>query len=95
MKKLTNKQRLKVKSSIIDANNRLNGIFNSFDSFNNKFSSGNRLIDMFPSYFSFYPLDKKSAETRKTHLCKLDEIIFNTLTNLKIAIVVSDTSIKN
>jgi len=95
MEKLTNKQRLKVKSFIIDANNKLNGTFNSLDSFNNKFSPGNRLIDMFPSHFSFYPSNRKSAETKKTHLCKLDEIIFNTLTNPKTAIVVLDMSIKN
>ena len=40
-----------VKSSIIDANNRLNGIFHSFDSFNNEFFPRNRFIDMFPSHF--------------------------------------------
>jgi len=95
MEKLTDKQRLKVKSSTIDANNRLNGIFNFFDSFNKKFSPRNRLIDMFPSCFSFYSSDRKSAGTRKTHLYKLNEIIFNASIDPKIAIVVSDMSIKN
>jgi len=97
MEKLTNKQKLKVKSSIVDTNNRLNGIFHSFDPFNNKFkfSPGNRLIDMFPSCFSFYLSDKKSAETRKIHLCKLDEIIFNASTDPKTAIIILDVSIKN
>ena len=95
MEKLTDKQRLKVKSSIVDANNRLNGIFHSFDSFNNKFSSRNRLIDMFLSCFLFYLSDRKSAETRKTYLHKLDKIIFNTLTDPRMAIIISDVSIKN
>ena len=95
MKKLTDKQRLKVKSSIVDANNRLNGIFHSFDPFNNKFSSRNRLIDMFLSCFLFYLSDRKSAETRKTYLHKLDKIIFNTLTDPRMAIIISDVSIKN
>ena len=95
MKKLTDKQRLKVKSSIVDANNRLNGIFHSFDPFNNKFSSRNRLIDMFLSCLLFYLSDRKSAETRKTYLHKLDKIIFNTLTDPRMAIIILDVSIKN
>ena len=50
---------------------------------------------MFPSHFLFYLSDKKSAETRKTHLCKLNEIVFNASTDPKIAIVILDMSIKN
>ena len=50
---------------------------------------------MFSSYFLFYLSDRKSAETRKTHLCKLDKIVFNTSTDSIIAIVISDISIKN
>ena len=95
MEKLTPKQRLKIKGPIIDANNRLNGIFDSFDSFNNKFSPGNKLIDLFSSYFSFYFSNRKCTEIRKTHFCKLDEIIFNTSADPKTAIVILDASIKN
>ena len=75
MEKLTSKQRLKIKDPIIDANNRSNGIFDSFDFFNNKFSPGNKLIDLFSSCFSFYFSNRKCTETRKIHLCKLNEII--------------------
>ena len=50
---------------------------------------------MFPSHFLFYLSDKKSAETRKTYLCKLNEIVFNASTDPKIAIVILDMSIKN
>ena len=95
MEKLTPKQRLKIKGPIIDTNNRLNGIFNSFDSFNNKFSPGNKLTDLFSSCFSFYFSNRKYTEIRKTHLCKLNEIIFNTSADLKTAIVILDASIKN
>jgi len=95
MEKLTNKQKLKVKSSIVNTNNRLNGIFYSFDPFNNKFSPGNRLIDMFLSYFSFYLSDRKSAENKKIHLCKLNEIIFNASTDSKTVIIILNVSIKN
>ena len=86
---------MKVKSFIINANNRLNKIFHFFNSFNNKFSSRNRLINIFLCYFSFYLSDRKSTETRKIYLYKLDEIIFNTSTDPKTAIIILDISIKN
>ena len=95
MEKLISKQRLKIKGSIIDANNRLNGIFKSFNLFNNKFSPWNRLIDLFSSHFSFYLSDRKYVDTRKIHLCKLDEVVFNALADPKTAVIVLDTSIKN
>jgi len=40
LKKLTSKQQLKVKSSIVDANNHLNRILPSFDSLHKELSSG-------------------------------------------------------
>ena len=92
---LTIKQWLKVKSSIVDTNNRLNGVFNSFDSFNNELSPGNRLINLYSSYFYFHYSDRKSSNTRNIHLCHLNEIVFNVSSNPKMAIVISDASIKN
>ena len=77
LKKLTSKQWLKVKGCIVDVNNRLNGIINSFNPFSNKWSPGNRLIDVFPSYSSFYLSNKKCAKVKKAHLHKLDELIFH------------------
>ena len=91
----TIKQQLKVKSSIVDANNRLNGVFNSFDSFNNEFSSGNKLIDIYSSHFTFHHSNRKNSNTRKIHLCHLHKIVFHTSINPKKAIIISDTSIKN
>ena len=95
IEKLTPKQRLKIKDPIIDSNNRLNGIFDFFNPFNNKFLPGNRLINLFSSCFSFYLLDRKSTRTRKIYLCKLNEIIFNASDNPKAVIVILDASIKN
>jgi len=86
---------LKVKGCIVDVNNRLNGIFNSFDPFSNKLSPRNRLIDIFPSYSSFYLSNKKCAKVKKAHLHKLDELIFHMSVDPKTTIVVSDASIKN
>ena len=48
---MTSKQRLKIKSSIIDANNYLNGIFSSFNYLNSKFFLRSRLADNFSSFF--------------------------------------------
>jgi len=60
-----------------------------------EFSPGDRLIDIFPSYFLFYSLDHKNEKSRKAHICKLDKLIFPVPADSKTAIVVSDTSIKN
>ena len=40
-------------------------------------------------------LNRKSAETRKTYLYKLNKIVFNASDNFKAAFIVLDTSIKN
>ena len=89
------KQRLNIKSSIIDVNNHLNGIFSSFSSMNSESSPEYRLINIFPSCFSFHQADCRSKETKSTHIQKLDKIAFIKLSNSKTIIVMSDTSIKN
>ena len=67
LKKLTSKQQLNVKGSIVDANNRLNKVFPFFISFNSGFLPGNRLINIYPSYFSFHSTDKYK-ESRQVHI---------------------------
>jgi len=79
----------------VDANNRLNRVFNSFDPFNNEFSPRNKLIDIYSSCFSFHYSDRKSSNTKKTHLHFLDKTVFNASSDPKMAVVISDTSIKN
>ena len=60
--KLTLKQQLNIKESIVDANNRLNRVFPSFIPFSSKFLPRNRLIDIyFSHFFSFY----KQAQKRQ------------------------------
>jgi len=59
LEKLTPKQQLKFKSSIIDANNYLNGIFSSFDPFHKELSSNFRPVDNFPDLFSFQIVNYK------------------------------------
>jgi len=95
MKNLSPKQILKIKGPIVDANNKLNSIFKSFDPFNHEFSPSNRLVDSFSSCFSFFLLDRKGVDSRKTHLHKLNKVIFNALADSKTAVIISDASIKN
>ena len=95
MENLTTKQKLKIKEPIIDANNRLNGIFKLFDLFNLEFFSGNRLVDLFSNHISFSYSDRRSIDFRKSHIRKLDEVVFNALTDPNSAIIVLDASIKN
>ena len=47
LENMTPKQQLKIKSSIVDTNNCLNGIFPVFDSLNSEFSPGSQLVDTF------------------------------------------------
>jgi len=91
LEKLTSKQLLNVKGSIVDVNNRLNGVFPSFI---REFSSENRLINIYPSHFSFYFIDKHK-KGKKAYIWKLNDLILQVSDNLKMTIVVSDTSIKN
>ena len=55
---------------------------------------GNRLIDIYSSHFSFHSTNKHK-KGRKAHIQKLNNLIFQVSDDSKIAIVVSDTSIKN
>ena len=73
LKKLTPKQQLNVKGFIVDVNNRLDGVFPSFISFSSEFLPGNKLIDIYPSCFSFHSMDKHK-EGRKAYIQKLNNL---------------------
>jgi len=94
LKKLTPKQLLNVKGSIVDVNNRLNRVFPSFIPFSSEFLPGNRLIDIYPSCFSFHSTDKHE-EGRKVYIQKLNDLTLQMLDDSKTAIDISNASIKN
>jgi len=58
-----------------------------FVPFSSEFSPRDRLINTFPSYFSFYSLNSKSKESLKTHLYNLDNITLQALADSPSAIV--------
>ena len=88
---LTAKQRLQLKSSFIDVDDKHNEFFLSFSFFDKEFKPENRLIDLFSDYFSFHFCSSNS----KKHIKKLNEIVLRASSNLSSTIVVSDASIKN
>jgi len=88
---LTAKQRLWLKSPLIDVDDKHNEFFLSFSFFNKEFKPENRLIDLFSDHFSFHFC---SSNTKK-HIKKLDEIALRALSNTSLIIVMSDASIKN
>ena len=95
LERLTPRQWVNIKDLIINIDNRFNEIFPSFSPLNCEFSPGNRLIDIFPNHFLFYPINRKSEDSVKTHLYKLNDITFYLSTDPHLIIVVSDASIKN
>jgi len=95
LEKLTSKQRLKVKSFIVDTNNYLNGILPSFNPLHKELSPSFWLVDIFSNYFSFNTINHKSNDTKSSYLCKLDKIFENSSQNIKNIVVISDASLKN
>jgi len=85
------KQRLCLKSSLIDVDNKRNKFYPSFSFFNEEFKPGNHLIDLFSDHFSFHPC---SSNTKK-HIKKLDDITLRASSNPSSTIIVSDASIMN
>ena len=85
------KQRLCLKSPLINVDNKHNKFFPSFSFFNKEFKLENHLTDLFPDHFSFHP----HSPNAKKHIKKLNEIVLRALFNPTSTIIVSDTSIKN
>ena len=65
------KQRLKIKSSIVDVNNCLNSILLAFNSLHKELSFGFCLIDIFQNCFSFNSVDQKVNDVKCTQLRKI------------------------
>jgi len=79
--KLTPRQHTIIKSPIVNMDNRFNEIIPSFSPFNYEFSLRNRLINVFPNQFSFYPVNRKSNNNVKSYLTKLDNLILQALSD--------------
>ena len=71
------KQKIKIKSSIVDINNQLNRIFTSFDSLNFEFHLGYRLIDTFHSCIFFHNTNQSSNKSKKLIIKNLIKLFSN------------------
>jgi len=92
---MSSKQQQRIKSSIVDNNNCLNGVFPSFDLLNCELHPGVRLLDIFSSCISFHKTNCSSNKSKTAYYNKLDKLIFNALLEPNMVLVISDTSIKN
>jgi len=68
LKNMMSIQQLKIKSSIVDVNNCLNGIFSLFNSLNKELFPSSKIINIFSSHFSFHQANCKYKESKLAHL---------------------------
>jgi len=94
LEKLTSKQRLKVKSSIVNTNNHLNGIFPSFNPLHKELMPSFHLVNIFPNYFSFNIVDHKIKDFKDIYLWKLNNIFKDFLQDTKSIVIIFNASIK-
>jgi len=66
-----------------------------FDPLNPEFSPGNRIIDIFASCFSFHTFSKCNDKDLNKCIQQLDDLAIEASDISSIALIVSDTSIKN
>jgi len=66
LENMISKQHQKIKSSIANINNWLNGIFSTFDPLNFDLIPGHRLIDIFSSYIFSHNTDHSCNKSRVT-----------------------------
>jgi len=92
---LTHHQRENIKGFIVNMDNRFNEVFSSFDPLNVEFSPSSRLIDAFPSYFSFHSHIKYKDNSLKDHANQLNNITITASVNHLYIFIISDTGIKN
>lgn len=81
------RQQTIIKSYIVNMDNRFNKVVSFFSPFYCEFSPGNRLIDIFPNYFLFYYLNRKSDHSIKSHLHNLNTITLQASSDPHSAIV--------
>ena len=85
---------MKIKSTIIDMDDRFNEILPAFDLLNKEFSPRLRIIDIFYNHFSFHSFIKSSKDSFKSCLLLLSDLtIFSSSDSLHV-LVVTNASIK-
>ena len=88
-------QKSKIKSYLVDSNNRAYGTFSLFSSLHPELSPGVRIIDIFSDHFSFNYSNKKNEKNDKQCFHQLDSMVIESSLSQSIAIIATDASIKN
>jgi len=88
----TSKQHQKLKSSIVNSNDRL---FSFFDSLYYELSLGFCLVDKFSNCFSFHIVNCRDKVIIKKHLQNLNKIVKDSSLDPETVIIIFNTSLKN
>ena len=91
----TDRQKTKIKSYLVNSNNRAYGNFPSFSPLHPELSLGVRIIDTFSNHFSFNYSKIKNKKNDKQCLHQLDLMVIELSLLQFIAIITTDASIKN
>ena len=92
---LTKCQHELIKSLLVDMDNRFNKVFPSFNPLHSEFSPSNRVIDIFPSCFSFHLFNRNKNNNFKEYIQQLDNLVLESLSIPSNVLIIIDTSIKN
>jgi len=84
-----------VKGLLVDMDNRFNEVFPSFAPLHPEFSPSHKVIDIFPSCFSFHLFSKQKDNSFKTHIQQLDNLAIESLSTPSHALVIIDAGVKN
>ena len=71
---LTSFQRVKIKGTIVDIDDRFNEILLAFNLLNIEFSPGSRVVDIFANHISFHFFIKSNKDSFKSHLFLLSDL---------------------
>ena len=75
--------------------NKFNEVFSSFAPLYSEFSPSHKVIDIFPSCFSFHLFNKQKDNSFKTYIQQLDNLVIKSSSTPLHALVIIDASIKN
>jgi len=92
---LTKCQHKLIKGPLVDIDNKFNKVFSLFNPLHSEFSSSNRVIDIFPSCFSFHLFKKNKDNNFKEHIQQLDNLVLESLSIPLNVLIITDASIKN
>ncbi|KAF5351095.1 hypothetical protein D9756_008474 [Leucocoprinus leucothites] len=90
---LTLAKKAKVKGPIIDVDNSLSHLSDSFSPFSPESKPGSRLMDIFPDSIHFHPCNRLDKHETYKHVSSLDSVFSSSSSNCNCISVVTDGSV--